>query len=298
MNKKKYGKALAVLKILISVILSAAAAASMLGAILINGARDYFQSSEFRSQVENADLGSMMFTVNGERVTVSDYVKECAQEYIEQKIPYSYFLAGIAVDAAVNSETVTGAVKSEVFELIDYFLNSSADEARERLENGEIDEEYANPDIESARSVDEAIRLYVRAFVMKNFEKTVTVPADKMIVLLSESTATKLAVICAVLLLAVVIINFKTLFNCLVYGSAVSFAVGIVIKAAQSRFESLNEGATDLVGYVFLKPFADSYSSAAIKAFISGAVLLAAFALVVFAYNKFSASGKDAQKTA
>ena len=110
---------------------------------------------------------------------------------------------------------------------------------------------------------------------------------DYVIVLLSQQTMTKLVMLSVVFLIILVVINLKTIFDTLLYGGLISFAYAITIKAAQGKFESMNEGMQDLVGYVFLKPLADSYSMNAIIGFLIGIVLIALFAGAYFLFKNF-----------
>mgnify|MGYP007053710655 CR=1 FL=1 len=57
---------------------------------------------------------------------------------------------------------------------------------------------------------------------------------------------------------------------------------GIIIKVAQNKFDAMNLGNEDLVGYVFLKPLADAYSTNATIGFIAGLILIGLFIAALF----------------
>ena len=276
-----------ILKIVISLLLCVGAAVSMLGAVALNVARDYLQSEPFKTQVTETDLATVKFSVAGQTVTVNEYVKKTITEYLEENMPYASYFAGVAVEKVVSSQIVNDAVKGEVFDLVDFYLNSDAKAAKERLKDGE-DLAEKDFDIKSAKTVEEAVKMCAHTFIIANIEKTIKMPSDRVIVLLSEQTVTKLIIISCVLLILLIAVNFRTPFNSLLWGAGSSLILGIAIKIVQGKFESMNEGTTDLVGYVFLKPLADTYSANAMGAFIAAAVLIAVFVAIAFAFNKLN----------
>lgn len=282
MNKKTTSKIFNIFKIIISLILVVCATISMLGATLINVGRNYINSDEFKTQVNTTDLSTVKFIVGNEKTTVGEYMKESAKDYIESKNKYFFSFAQTAVDQILSSEFVNNVVKTEVFYLVDFFINSDSEEAQNRLDNNVSVDTVLELDPKNAKSVEDAIRIYMRSFVVTNLEKTAKMPSDKFIVFLSQDTVTKLIVLSIVLLVALIAINYKSILKVLLYGGFSSMLCGIIIKVAQNKFDAMNLGNEDLVGYVFLKPLADAYSTNATIGFIAGFILIGLFIASLF----------------
>lgn len=282
MNKKTTSTIINILKIVISIVLAVCATVSMLGATLINVGRNYINSDEFKTQVNTTDLSTVKFIVGNEKTTVGEYMKESAKDYIESKNKYFFSFAQTAVDQILSSEFVNNVVKTEVFYLVDFFINSDSEEAQNRLDNNVSVDTVLELDPKNAKSVEDAIRIYMRSFVVTNLEKTAKMPSDKFIVFLSQDTVTKLIVLSIVLLVALIAINYKSILNVLLYGGFSSMLCGIIIKVAQNKFDAMNLGNEDLVGYVFLKPLADAYSTNATIGFIAGLILIGLFIAALF----------------
>ncbi len=277
MNKKTTSTIFNVLKIIISLILAVCATVSMLGATLINVGRDYINSEEFKTQVNTTDLSEVKFIVRSEKTTVGDYMKESVKEYIESKNKYFFSFANTAVDQFLSSELVNRVVKNEVLYLVEFFINSDAEEAQNRLDNNIPVDTVLELNPKNAESIEDAIRIYMRSFVVSSLEKTSKMPSDQFIVFLSQDTVTKLIILSIVLLIALIAINYKSVLNILLYSGFSSLLCGIIIKIAQSKFDEINFGNEDLVGYVFLKPLADAYSTNATIGFVAGFILIALF---------------------
>lgn len=282
MNKKTTSTIINILKIVISIVLAVCATVSMLGATLINVGRNYINSDEFKTQVNTTDLSTVKFIVGNEKTTVGEYMKESAKDYIESKNKYFFSFAQTAVDQILSSEFVNNVVKTEVFYLVDFFINSDSEEAQNRLDNNVSVDTVLELDPKNAKSVEDAIRIYMRSFVVTNLEKTAKMPSDQFIVFLSQDTVTKLIVLSIVLLVALIAINYKSILNVLLYGGFSSMLCGIIIKVAQNKFDAMNLGNEDLVGYVFLKPLADAYSTNATIGFIAGLILIGLFIAALF----------------
>lgn len=282
MNKKTTSTIINILKIFISIVLAVCATVSMLGATLINVGRNYINSDEFKTQVNTTDLSTVKFIVGNEKTTVGEYMKESAKDYIESKNKYFFSFAQTAVDQILSSEFVNNVVKTEVFYLVDFFINSDSEEAQNRLDNNVSVDTVLELDSKNAKSVEDAIRIYMRSFVVTNLEKTAKMPSDQFIVFLSQDTVTKLIVLSIVLLVVLIAINYKSILNVLLYGGFSSILCGIIIKVAQNKFDAMNLGNEDLVGYVFLKPLADAYSTNATIGFIAGLILIGLFIAALF----------------
>ena len=288
MDKKTVKLILKILKIAISVVLCIAATVSMLGATLINVAREYLQSEQFTEQIETTDLSSVKFVVNNSKITVLDFVRAKASDYMETQMPSSFFPFGnYAVDKIVTSELVNSVIKTEVYNLLDYFLNTTVEEAEYRIENNITIQNNEEFNVENAQTIDEAISVYARGFVLQSIENTSEMSTDKLIILISEETVSKLVTLAVVLMLVLVVINITTIFNLLLYGGFVGLIYGIVIKVAQGKFDQWNAGLEDLVGYVFLKPLADAYSGNATIGIIVGVILVALFVGVYLLFKNF-----------
>lgn len=282
MNKKTTSTIFNIFKIVISLILAVCATVSMLGATLINVGRDYINSDEFKTQVNTTDLSTVKFVVGNEKTTVGDYLKDSAREYIESKNKYFFSFAQTAVDQILSSEFVNRVVKNEVLYLVDFFINSDPEEAQERLDNNVPVNTVLELDPKNAKSVEDAVRIYMRSFVVSSIENTAKMPSDKFIVFLSQDTVTKLIILSIVLLIALIAVNYKSILNVLVYGGFSSLLCGIIIKVAQNKFDEMNLGNEDLVGYVFLKPLADAYSTNATIGFVAGLILIGLFIASLF----------------
>lgn len=282
MNKKTTSKIINAFKIIISLILAVCATVSMLGATLINVGRNYINSEEFKTQVNTTDLSEVKFIVKSEKTTVGDYMKESAKDYVESKNKYFFSFAQTAVDQILSSEFVNRVVKAEVLYLVDFFVNSDSKEAQKRLDNNIPIDTVLELDPKNAKSVEDAIRIFMRSFVVSSLEKTSQMSSDKFIVFLSQETVTKLVILSVVLLIALIAINYKSILNVLIYGGLSSLLCGIIINIAQNKFDEMNLGNEDLVGYVFLKPLADAYSTNATIGFIAGFILIGLFIASLF----------------
>ncbi len=318
MKNKLSEKILKTVKFIISVLLCVTATVSMLGATLVNVARDYLNSDEFQGQVDEADLNNLKLQVNGQKITVNEYVREVAKNKIEnelkktaeseknnfysdakdfvlQLIPgadkYASDVLDKVVDDVLTSEALDKLIKSEVMNLVDYFVNSDVDEAKERLKNGEQSNYDGELKVSDGTTTEEKIinyyRLYTRSLVIETIENASNMSADNFIVLLSRDTVVLCTVISVAALILLLLINITTIFNCLLYGGFISFLYAIVIKLAQNKFDGMNEGLEDLVGYVFLKPLADSYSANAVGGVVVGILLIGLFAGAVFLFKNY-----------
>lgn len=287
MDKKTVKLILNILKIVLSIVLVVASTVSMLGATLISVARDYLESEEFISQIDSTDLGTVKFMVNDKKVTVNEYVRELVADYLKDKMPSYFPFQNYAVDAVISSQAINTAVKTEVYNLVDYFLNTSVEDAEYRIENNITIQNNEELNVENAKTIEEAISIYARKFVLQSIENVSGMSTDKLIILISEKTVSKLIILAVTLFVVLVVINITTIFNNLIYGGMVGLLYGIVIKVAQGKFDEWNVGLEDLVGYVFLKPLADQYSTNATIGIIVGVILVALFVGVYFLFKNF-----------
>ena len=181
-----------------------------------------------------------------------------------------------------------------MMDCVDYYLNSDAKETKMRLK-GEIVYDVANP-YKEVKTAEEAVRIYMRSFIINTVENTSGIQSDQIIVLLSKSTANILTAVAVFSAILLILCNLGFLFDLLLHFGSASLLFGIVIKVLQSKFESLNEDKT-LIGYQMLKPFVDSYSPNAAAGIIIGILLIAAFfALFIFYKAKSNGNKKENAK--
>ena len=287
MDKKTKMLILNILKTTISIILVVVSTVSLLGATLISVARDYLQSEQFTEQIETTDLSSVKFMVNGERVTVLEFARDAASDYLKDKMPSFYPFGNYAVDAIVTADLVNKTIKTEVYKLVDYFLNTKVEDAEYRVENNITLQQNEEFNIENAKTPEEAISIYARLMVLQTIENTAGMSTDNFIILISEKTVSKLITLAVFSIIALAVVNVTTIFNNLIYGGEIGLIYGIVIKIAQSKFDEWNKGVEDLVGYVFLKPLADAYSSNATTGIIVGIIFVVLFIGVYFLFKNF-----------
>ena len=287
MDKKTVKRILNILKTVISIILAVASTVSLLGATLISVARDYLQSEQFTEQIETTDLSTVKFMIDGQKVTVLDFARDAASDYIEDKMPSFYPFGNYAIDAIVTPNLVNTVIKTEVYKLVDYFLNTKVEDAEYRIENNIMLQDNEEFNIENAKTTEDALSIYARLMVLQTIENTAGMSTDNFIILISEKTVSKLITLAVVLLVVLVVVNITTIFNNLLYGGMVGLLYGIVIKVSQGKFDEWNKGLEDLVGYVFLKPLADAYSPNATTGIIVGVILIALFVGVYFLFKNF-----------
>lgn len=287
MDKKTVKRILNIFKIVISIILAVASTVSLLGATLISVARDYLQSEQFTEQIETTDLSTVKFMIDGQKVTVLDFARDAASDYIEDKMPSFYPFGNYAIDAIVTPNLVNTVIKTEVYKLVDYFLNTKVEDAEYRIENNIMLQDNEEFNIENAKTTEDALSIYARLMVLQTIENTAGMSTDNFIILISEKTVSKLITLAVALLVVLVVINITTIFNNLLYGGMVGLLYGIVIKVSQGKFDEWNKGLEDLVGYVFLKPLADAYSPNATTGIIVGVILIALFVGVYFLFKNF-----------
>lgn len=285
MDKNTITLIMNILKAVVSIVLCVAIAGTMLGATLISVARGYLNSDDFKAQIVETDLANVKFAIGNEKATVKEYLLESAKDYIESKNRFFFSFANSAIETILSSELIDRAVKDEVLYLIDFFLNSDAKEAKQRIEKNTFVDEVLELDPKNAETPEDAIRIYLRSFVITNIEKASRMTTDHFIVLLSQGTVIKLVITGILLLVLLVFINRKAVLNNLMFGGIIGILCGSIIKIAQSKFAEINLGNEDLVGYVFLKPLADEYSLNATIGFVAGAVLVLLFVVTMYMFG-------------
>lgn len=315
-----------IISIVLSVILTIALLFSLLGATLIGVGRAYLTSDEFNAQIDNTHLPSLTFTQNGEKITLGEYAydfaEKYAQDYIEENTKTPSFSLGdfsfsnldniignlfgdvsssivdYAVDKFLNSQIIETIIKNEIHSIIDYFLYSDVNEAKERIENGLSFENNPILNVENADTFAEEMSIKIKLFVFEFIEDITGVSTDKIIILLSEETAEKLKNISICLAVALIIVNVRRIYSVFAYFSAVLLPYSGVITLLQNKFEEFHIGKQDLVSYQFIKPLMECYSPYSQKALICGLVFLGAFILSIIIsliIKKNKKVGDDAQ---
>lgn len=293
MGEKKNNTALKILLKIISVLMAAVFVISALGAVAITGVRRFFGDGEFRTMVNETDLNEVKFTSNGKTYTASDYIYEAVAEVMPSSVKnYSDILnslfgntANLMLKDLISSDTVNSIVKSTMMDCVDYYLNSDVNEAKERLksETQVVDNAKA---YENVKTVDGAIRVYVRTFIINTIENTSGISSDQIIVLLSEKTAKLLTAVAVISAILLIVCNLGCIFDLLLHFGGASLLFGIVIKVLQGKFESSQEDKT-LIGYQMLEPLIDSFSPNAAAGIVIGILLIAAFfGLFIFYKSK------------
>ena len=298
-----------IISAVLSVILSIALLFSLLGATLIGVGRAYLTSEQFNSQINNTHLPSLTFIQKGEKITLGEYAnafaEKYAEEYIEENTKTPSFTLGdfsfsdlgnalgnlfgdvsssiidYAVDKFLNSQVIETIIKNEIHLIIDYFLYSDVNEAKLRIENGVTLQENESLNPENANSFNEEMSIKIKLFVFEFIEDITGVSTDKIIVLLSEETATKLKNISICLAVALFIVNIRRIYNIFLYFSAILLSYSGVITLIQNNFEQFHIGKQDLVSYQFIKPLMDCYSPYSHNALILGITLLIIFIISI-----------------
>lgn len=300
MDQKTNSVALKVVLKILSVLLTVIFLLSTLGAVAVTGVRHFFGDGEFEEIVNELDLSEVKFVSNNKTYTAIDYIYEAIAEVMPDSVRnYTSFLQSLfdrnvskTIKQIISSEKVNSIVKTTMMDCVDYFLNSDAKAARARLKSEtQIVDNSAN--YENVKTVEEAVRVYVRSFIIKTVENTSGFLSDRIIVLLSKDTVnllTAAAVISAILL---IICNLGFLFDLLLHFGSASLLFGIVIKVLQGKFEALN-GDKSLIGYQLLKPLVDSFSPNATAGIIIGILLIAAF-VGLFMFYKSKNKAKETE---
>ena len=292
-NEKANGSLLKAMLKVLSLFLTVVFLLSTLGAVAITGVRHFFGDGEFRKLVNETDLNAVKFTSNGKTYTASDYVYEAVAELMPSTVKnYSNILDSIFGNMSnrmlkdiISSDTINSIVKSTMMDCVDYYLNSDVKAAKERL-NSETQVVDSAKAYENVKTVDGAIRIYVRSFIINTIENTSGISSDQIIVLLSKNTANALTAAAVISGILLVICNLGCIFDLLLHFGGASLLFGIVIKVLQGKFESSQEDKT-LIGYQMLKPLVDSFSSNAAAGIILGILMiLSFFALLVFFKSK------------
>ena len=259
-------------------------------AVLLTTTREYFVSRKFNAQVENTDLASLKFIYDGKKITLKNYVREYVNTNIDKHIldkaspyysdlwfPFADALTDYTVDKVFSSEYINRLVKDEFKEIINYFLHSSVDEAKQRIEDGislELNEQL-NPD--NAKNYEDKISAEVKLAVLKSIEEETGTSCDKIIIIMSEKTASSLKGISIILGILLLLLNIKNIINIFIYLGIVFCGCGGVITYINNSFEDYFEGGKDLITYEFLNPVVNEYTPYAENGIAYGIICIAIF---------------------
>ena len=284
---KKYAKPYKIISIVISIIVCIALSLSLLAATIISGAKMYLISDKFDAQIESADLSSLTFIYNGEKITLERYVKEYVSNEIEDYIrnnPFSDFtdllypfagtITDYAIDQVLSSNYVNKAVKTQVHSIAEYFISGDVEKAKERIENGITLE--TNPELNSdnASSFEEKVNIEVKKAVFQYIEAESGTTCDRIIVLMSSEMVDTLMTICEILAILLLLINIPFAWRSLVYLGVTANVYSAMLYFVVHNFNEKYKEMSDLVSYQFLKPIVDNYLPYGEKASFYGAIIL------------------------
>ena len=287
-----------IISVVFSIIISIVLIFTSVSAILLSATREYFVSSKFNLQIQNTDLSSLTFIYNGKKITLENYVKDYVNTNIDDHIldkasPYYsdlwfHFaddLTDYTVDKVFSSEYINRLVKDEFKEIINYFLHSSVDEAKQRIKDGiTLDlNPQLNPD--NAKDYEEKISLQVKLAVLQSIEEETGTSCDKIIVILSEKTASLFRTISIILGVILLLLNIKKLLNILIYLGIVFCGCGGVITYLQNSFEAHFEGMKDLITYEFMQPVVNEYTQYAENGITYGIICIVIFVALTVAFR-------------
>ena len=295
MNEKKT-KVLKIVSVVLSIVISIALALSLIALTVLSVGREYFTSDEFNSMVDSTDLATMKFVHNGEKITLEKYVKKYVTENIEEHIknnplsnftnflyPFADSITDFAVDKALSSEYVNSVVKTEIHSMLDYFLYSDVDEAKQRIKDGITLENNVKLNPENAPTFEERVSAEVKIAVFKYIEEESGMSCDEIIVLISEKTVSDLKIISVVLFVLLVLVSipkFPSIFFFLdfVFVGYKGHLYSIVVDIKEHF-----AGNEDLISYQFLKPLTDVLRSYADRAYDIGMIFSGLFVISLIA---------------
>lgn len=286
------------ISVIISVIISVVLIFTTTATILLSTGRDYLNSSKFDIQVENTDLSSLKFIYNGEKITLEKYVKDYVNSNIDNIIldkaspyysdlwfPFADALTDYTVDKVFSSDYVNKIVKSEFKEIVDYFLHSNVDEAKQRIEDGVSLDKNPQLNPENASDYEEKISAQVKLAILQYVEEESEMSCDEIIVLFSADTASTLKSVSIILVVILLLINIKNIPNVFIYLALFLCGCGSAINYIQNTFENHFEGMQDLITYEFLNPVMNRYVPYMEKGFTYGIICLVIFIALKVAFG-------------
>ena len=267
--------ALNIIRICISVVLCIAIAALLLCATAVKTVREYLESEEFYQQIESTDIGTVKFSENGKRATVTEFVSDYIEQYTENTIfSFASSIIDRVISSVLSSEKLNSAVKEEVFKEVDYLLNSDRDAALERLKNGTDTKQNIKIDWLDLDSIENGVKTYIKNIIVSNIESVTGVNSDLMIVLLAEKNLTYLLLTALAAFLVLVTVNIRKISELLVFSGTSSLVYGLSLKLIQAKFVDISIGNEDLFIYQLLSPLTDGLSPYILSGIIIGIVLI------------------------
>lgn len=292
---KKFAKPYKIISVVLSIILCICTAISLFGATIINGAHVHLTSDKFDAQIESMDLASLKFIYNGEKITLEKYVKDYVSAEIDDYVrnnplsdftnllyPFAGTITDHAVDQFLSSDYVNKVVKQQIHSIVDYFIFSDVDEAKERIEKGITLE--TNPELNSdnASSYEEKVNIEVKKAVLQYIETESGLTTDQMIILMSIDTVNKFMTICRVLALLLLLINIPFIWSTLLYYGILANIYSAMLFVLENQFTEKFRDTSDLVAYQFLRPIMDAYLPYGEKASLYGTIaIVLSIALIV-----------------
>lgn len=256
---------------------------STLGAVAIGGVRDFFQKGQFEEMVNDMDLNKVEFTSNGKTYTASEFVYEAVLNLLPSELKgYTNLINSVFGNSATNAikqvisiDAVDKLVKESMMDCVDYYLESDAKEAKERIKNGKYVHEEGK-EYENVKTPEDAVKIYIRSFIINSIENSSGVTSDEIIVMLSKDTQTKCIAVAVISAILLILCNLGSIFDLLIYFGGSSLAFGIVVTTLQNKFESAQTDK-NLIGYQMLKPLVDSFTPNTIAGIVVGIILILAF---------------------
>ena len=281
------------ISVLLSIIISIALVFTSAATVLLSATRDYYTSSMFDTQIENTDLATLKFIYNGEKITLEDYVKnyvntnvdeiildKAGQYYSDLWFPFADALTDYTVDKAFSSDYVNTLVKDEFKDIIDYFLYSNVDEAKERIKNKVSLEDNYQLNPENTGKYEEKIKAQVKLAVLQYVEEVTGITCDEIIVLFAEKTVSAFKMISIALGILLLVLNVKNIINVLLYSGVVLCGFGSEITYVRNSFEEHFTGMQDIITYELLKPVVDGYTQYAGNGITFGIICFILFAVL------------------
>ena len=287
-NKKQ--KIFKVISVVLSAVLSIALALSLVITTFLSVGRDYLTSQEFNSMIDSTDLATMKFTYNDEKITLEKFVKDYVTEKIEDHIKnnplsnYTNFLfplfdsiTDFTVDKALSSEYINSTVKGEIHSIIDYFLHSNVNDAKDRIKSGITLEDNVALNPDNAPTYEERIKAEVKLAVFKYIEEESGKSCDEIIVLLSENNISKLKTISVVLFALLLIASIPTFPSVFLFVSIMLISYRMQVYSFINDFKTRFAGDEYLISFKLIKPIADVYAT-----YVDNAQTIGIICLVLF----------------
>lgn len=274
--------ALNIIRICLSVVLCIIIVATLISATAVKTVREYLESEEFYQQIENTDIGTAKFTVNGKTATVTEFVSDYIGQYTDNTIfSFASSIIDWAVSSVLSSEKLNTEVKEELFKEIDYILSSDRDSALERLKNGTETKQSIIIDWTRPDSIEKGVKTYIKNIIISNIESATGVNSDLLIVLLAEKNLTYMLFAALSAFAVLMTINIRKIPSLIIFSGVSSLIYGLSLKLIQAKFINMSTGYEELFIYRLLSPLANGLSPYFLCGIIIGVVLILLFAVSI-----------------